>query len=108
MVTLHDELIAILRAEGNRWMTLQELATAVNARGGYAKRDGSAVGAGQINLRTRADGSYEHLFERDGKFVRIRRDHAAAATANDEREPTSDADERDVVESALLALPSGP
>jgi hypothetical protein len=56
VVTLHDELIAILQSEGNRWMTLQELAIAVNARGRYAKRDGSAMGPGQINLRSRAGG----------------------------------------------------
>jgi hypothetical protein len=70
----------------------------------YAKRDGSAMGAGQINLRTRAGGSYEHLFERDGKLLRIRGDKAAPSTANDQRVPAPDADVREVVESALTAL----
>lgn len=68
---LHDELIAILRSNGNRWMSLGELAREVNDRGNYAKGDGSAIGAGQINLRTRSGGSYSYLFERDGQLVRL-------------------------------------
>jgi hypothetical protein len=105
VVTLHDELIAILRSEGNRWMTLQELATAVNARGRYAKRDGSALGAGQINLRTRAGGSYEHLFERDGQRVRLRGAQQVPVRATtDRRKPAADGDPRDVVEAAMAAL----
>ena len=105
MVTLHDELLAILRSEGNRWMTVQELATAVNARGRYAKRDGSAMGAGQINLRTRAGGSYEHLFERDGKRVRLRGAQTVPMpVASDGRKPPADEDLRDVLEAAVAAL----
>ena len=105
VVTLHDELVAILRSDGNRWMTLQELATAVNARGRYAKRDGSAMGAGQINLRTRAGGSYEHLFERDGQRVRLRGTQPAPVTvASDGRKPPADEDLRGVLEAAVAAL----
>jgi hypothetical protein len=105
VVTLHDELVAILRSEGNRWMTVQELATAVNARGRYAKRDGSAMGAGQINLRTRAGGSYEHLFERDGQRVRLRGAQTVPMpVASDGRKPPADEDLRDVLEAAVAAL----
>jgi len=69
---LHDELIAILRSQGNRWMSLDELARGVNARGNYSKGDGTPMGVGQINLRTRSGGSYDHLFERQGRLVRLR------------------------------------
>jgi hypothetical protein len=69
---LHDELIAILRSQGNRWMSLEELAREVNARGNYVKGTGTPIGAGQINLRTRSGGSYDHLFERRGRLVRFR------------------------------------
>lgn len=86
-------------------MTLQELATAVNARGRYAKRDGSAMGAGQINLRTRAGGSYEHLFERDGQRVRLRGAQPVRATvASAGRKPPADKGLREVVEAAVAAL----
>ena len=69
MVTLHDEIADILRGHGNRWMTTQEIADLVNARGRYRKRDGSAITAFQIHGRTR---QYEHLFERDGSLVRLK------------------------------------
>lgn len=67
-VTLHDELAAISRANGNRWMTTQELAGEVNRRGRYSKRDRSAVTAFQVHGRTR---KYSHMFERDGSRVRL-------------------------------------
>lgn len=86
-------------------MTLQELATAVNARGRYAKRDGSAMGTGQINLRTRAGGPYEHLFERDGQRVRLRGAQPVPVTvASDGRKPPADEDLRDVLEAAVAVL----
>jgi hypothetical protein len=72
MITLHEELLAILASHGNRWMPIAELAKSVNARRRYLKRDGSAVEPSQIHLRTRAGGSYEHLFERQGLLVRAR------------------------------------
>lgn len=76
MITLHEELLAILASNGNRWMSLDELAHAVNARGVYRKRDGSPVLDGQVHLRTRTGGSYERLFERQGRLVRARAAHA--------------------------------
>jgi hypothetical protein len=68
-VTLHAEIVRILKANGNRWMSTQELADAVNEAGLYRKRDGSPVSAFQIHGRTR---SYAHLFERHGTRVRLR------------------------------------
>jgi hypothetical protein len=67
--TLHEEIARIVRENGNRWMTTQELAGAVNRAGNYHKRDGSPVDAFQIHGRTR---KYGHLFERDGSRVRLR------------------------------------
>jgi len=79
-VTLHEELLAILESYDNRWMSLDELAAAVNERGRYHKTDGSAVAPGQVQLRTRTGGSYDHLFEREGKLVRARRRTAGSAS----------------------------
>lgn len=42
-VTLHEEVRDILECQGNRWMTTSDLASRVNLRGRYRKRDGSAV-----------------------------------------------------------------
>jgi hypothetical protein len=68
VTTLHEELVAILDANANRWMTTEELAIAVNRRGRYAKRDGSLVTAFQVHGRTR---NYDHLFDRNGSQVRL-------------------------------------
>lgn len=86
MVTLHVELLAALASNGNRWMSIDELAQSVNARGRYEKRDGSAIEPSQIHLRTRAGGSYEDLFERQGRLVRAR--GAAVVAVNPDRANT--------------------
>ena len=63
------------------------------------------MGAGQINLRTRAGGSYEHLFERDGQRVRLRgAQPAPVKVASDSRKPPAAEDPRDVLEAAVAAL----
>jgi len=64
--TLHEELLSILRESGREWMATSELASEVNRRGNYNKRDGSAVTDFQIHGRTR---NYPHLFKRDGSSV---------------------------------------
>jgi hypothetical protein len=66
--TLHEELAEILRGQRNRWMTTTELAQAVNERGIYQKRDGSAVTDFQVHGRTK---NYDQLFERDHARVRL-------------------------------------
>ena len=66
---LHDEIREILKSNGNRWMTTDELASMVNRRGRVRKRDGSPLGAPQIHTRTIV---YSHLFERDGRRVRTK------------------------------------
>lgn len=69
-ITLHEELVDILRQRGDGWMTTQELADQVRQRGRYKKRDGTSdVSAFQVHGRTR---QYSHLFERDGARVRLR------------------------------------
>ena len=67
-LTLHEEIARILRQHGNRWMSTQEIADAVNAAGNYRKKDGSEVTAFQIHGRTK---NYTQLFERDGSKVRL-------------------------------------
>jgi hypothetical protein len=68
-ITLHDEIVEILRELGNRWTSTRELADLVNTRGRYRKRDGSKVTDFQIHGRTR---KYGQLFERQGSEVRLR------------------------------------
>jgi hypothetical protein len=68
-VTLHEELVKILRDRVDRWMTCDELAALVNKRGRYRKRDGTPVTGFQAHGRTK---NYAHLFERDGSRVRLR------------------------------------
>jgi hypothetical protein len=68
-VTLHHEIARILRERGNRWMTTEELARAVNDAANYLKKNGTPVTAFQIHGRTR---NYPRLFDRDGSRVRLR------------------------------------
>jgi hypothetical protein len=68
-VKLHEEIDAILRKHGGGWMTTQGIADAVNRRGRYTKRDGSAVTPYQVHGRTK---NYPHLFDRDGSRVRLK------------------------------------
>ena len=68
---LHDEIREILLANGNAWMTTSEIATEVNQRNRYRKRDGSRVTDFQIHGRTR---NYPNLFEREGSKVRYKGD----------------------------------
>ena len=51
--TLNEEIRDILDGRGNRWMMTAELASLVNRRGRYRKRDGSPVSPFQIHGRTR-------------------------------------------------------
>lgn len=67
-LTLHAAIAVVLAEEGNRWMTVRELAQAVNSRGLYRKKDGSAVEVGQIHARTK---NYSHQFEKNGPNVRL-------------------------------------
>jgi hypothetical protein len=65
--TLHEEILAILEEAGGDWMTTAGIATRVNARGHYRKRDGSAVTAFQVARRSY---NYSALFEIDGSRIR--------------------------------------
>jgi hypothetical protein len=67
-MTLHEALRAILLENGNEWMTVDELARAVNERRLYSKRDGSPVQPSQIHARA---SSYRDTFEKDGPRVRL-------------------------------------
>lgn len=68
MVTLHEEIAAILSEAGGDGMSTSEIAAAVNRRGNYRKRDGSEITAFQVHGRTR---NYAGLFDRDGSMVRL-------------------------------------
>lgn len=70
--TLHEEIQAILRSNGNRWMTTQEIAEQVARRRNYRTRDGTSnVSAFQVHGRTK---NYPQLFERDGQRVHLLED----------------------------------
>lgn len=66
--TLHAEIVEILGANDNVWMTTQQLADQVNERSRYKKKDGSAISAYQIHGRTK---QYPNLFERDRSQARL-------------------------------------
>lgn len=51
-ITLHAEIEAILSETDRAWLTTQEIADLVNARGRYEKREGSPLTAFQIHGRT--------------------------------------------------------
>jgi hypothetical protein len=67
--TLHEAIRLVLEANGNRWMTVRELADEVNGQDLYRKRDGSKVEANQIHARAK---NYASMFEKDGPRVRLR------------------------------------
>lgn len=67
-LTLHEAIAVILREEGNRWMSVREIAEAVNTRALYRKKDGSPVEMSQIHARTK---NYAQVFEKDGSKVRL-------------------------------------
>jgi len=67
-VTLQDELTAILRAQGNRWMTTGELAAEVNRRGRHWKTYRNRITSAKVLGRTKL---YARTFERMGERVRL-------------------------------------
>ena len=69
VMTLHDALAQILRENGNEPMTARALADAVNGRGLYSKKDGSAIEVNQVHARTN---NYQDLFEKVGSLIRLR------------------------------------
>lgn len=74
-VTLHEEIAAILSDSGNRWMTASEIASLVNERGRYRKKDRTPMETGQVWARI-CKPRYNHMFERspapDRSATRIR------------------------------------
>jgi hypothetical protein len=67
-ITLQDELVSILRSNGNRWMTTGELATEVNRRGRHWKTYRNRMTAAKVLGRTKL---YARTFERIGERVRL-------------------------------------
>lgn len=70
-VTPYVEIVAILTAR-ERPMTTREIADAVNHRGLYTKRDGSAITPFRIHGRTR---NYPQLADQKGQPVILRPSH---------------------------------
>lgn len=68
-MTLHEAIAFLIKEGGNRWMSVKELATAVNERHLYRKKDGSPVELNQVHARIN---NYEYLFEKNGPRVRLR------------------------------------
>ncbi len=66
-LTLHEAMELVLDEQHNRWMTVHELAEAINERRLYEKRDRSAVEPSQIHARAN---KYDDRFEKDGPRVR--------------------------------------
>jgi transcriptional regulator with XRE-family HTH domain len=66
--TLHYEIASILSEHGNGWMTTEELAAEVNARGRYKRTRTGDVTAYQVHGRTK---NYGEVFVRKGARVRL-------------------------------------
>jgi hypothetical protein len=66
-LTLHAAMEHVLDEQHNRWMTVHELADAINQRRLYEKRDRSPVEPSQIHARAN---KYPSRFEKDGPRVR--------------------------------------
>ncbi len=67
-VTLQEEIVLILRGQGNRWMTTGELAAEVNRRGRHWKTYRNRITAAKVLGRTKL---YARTFERMGERVRL-------------------------------------
>jgi hypothetical protein len=67
-VTLQDELVSILRVNGNRWMTTGELAAEVNKRGRHWKTYRNRITAAKVLLRTKL---YARTFQCTGERIRL-------------------------------------
>jgi hypothetical protein len=67
-VTLQDELVSILRSNGNQWMATGELAAEVNRRGRHWKAYRNRITAAKVLGRTKL---YARTFERIGDRVRL-------------------------------------
>ena len=67
-VTLQDELVSILRSQGNRWMTTGELAAEVNRRGRHWKTYRNRITAAKVLGRAKL---YARTFECTGERVRL-------------------------------------
>jgi hypothetical protein len=67
-LTLHEAMELVLQENGNEWMTVRELADAINERRLYEKRDGSLVDPSQIHARAN---KYQAMFEKDGRRLRL-------------------------------------
>jgi chromosome segregation ATPase len=74
-LTLHEAMERVLDEHRNRWMTVHELADAINKGKLYEKRDRSAVEPSQIHARAN---KYPSRFEKDGPRVRRISGHTQA------------------------------
>ena len=52
---LHEAMIKVLKANGNKPMTIEEIAFAINQQNLYIKRDGSRISAYNVGLRAISD-----------------------------------------------------
>jgi hypothetical protein len=67
-MTLHDAMAKVLGDSGAEWMTVREVAEAINGRRLYEKRDGSPVDPSQVHARAN---KYRSMFEKDGRKLRL-------------------------------------
>jgi hypothetical protein len=67
-LTLHEAMELVLDENAGGWMTVHELASAINERHLYEKRDRSAVDPSQIHARAN---KYPSHFDKDGPRLRL-------------------------------------
>ncbi len=73
-VTLHDEIVEVLKGSTRRWLSTAEIAREVQRRGNYRSGNGNAaVTSLQVHSRTKDN---LHLFKRSGNRVSLRTGHS--------------------------------
>lgn len=61
---LHEAIAVVLLSKEDRKAHIQDIAEEINMRQLYHKKDGSALEASQVMMRTKlAKGQYHHLFD---------------------------------------------
>jgi hypothetical protein len=70
-LTLHDAMVVVL--DGEEWLSLDEVAERIAVGDLYRRGDGEFARGDQVRRRAvQSDGRYRHLFEVDGRQIRLK------------------------------------
>jgi hypothetical protein len=74
LLKLHEAIAVVLLSKKNRTATFEEIASEINNRQLYTRKDGTPLPAYQVKQRsTLSNGQYHHMFEQMGDTsIRLR------------------------------------